>query len=660
MKAHRLGVVLVAVAAIGLSARPAEAAFDPETADGDVRALIKSNDYAFCTKPDDPLSASAREMCPLAGEIPGCGPLVEACAKPDEPIRLGPFWEKVARFLARAAPYAAWTLIAGLVALVGYLVIRAVRAARDQGLPAGDRDAKAADVSLVADAPVPEDLRPAEALLRRAAEARANGDARGALFLYLAAALRALDDRGAIRITRDRTNGEYVRACQEAAARPELRDLVREVDFVQFGGRDATDDAAALAERRAANIVRPRSAMAAGSLAPLAMLALVALLSSCKGLDAFSHDDPAGRGLLVDLLEKQGAVLSSVPGSLAHLPMNGTKGAVVVLDADQVPLEDETREHLVAWVKQGGALVLAGNPSRWPSEFWAKQSSSCEPPSPGAPAEPQTAKVRVETRDRPQALPDDDDDDDDVAVQSIAPPHLHHATLARRATMTWPNEDRAPRAIARLEDKELYGALHAFGKGKVLGLASGDLLTNIGLAVPGNAAAVVALLGALDRNEFAIARREQGIAPPDNPLAGLVHVGLGPALVHAALFIPLLFLAYGVRQAAPRAEPPARRRAFAEHVQAVGGLYARRRASSHALAVYAKHVDDRVRAAMGRGNDPVEFLATRSGTSLAATAELHARASTARATAPRPDDLKVLAKLSGLYVRAIAVGRVRG
>jgi hypothetical protein len=222
--------------------------------------------------------------------------------------------------------------------------------------------------------------------------------------------------------------------------------------------------------------------------------------------------------------------------------------------------------------------------------------------------------------------------------------------------MTWPSEDPAPRAIAKLDDKELYGALRPFGRGKVLGLASGDLLTNVALAVPGNAAAVIAMLAALDRHEFAVARAEQGIAPPDNPFAGLVHVGLGPALFHAALFIPLLFFAYGVRQAAPRGEPPARRRAFAEHVQAVGGLYARRRASRHALAVYAKHVDDRVRAAMGRAGDPVDFLATRSGTSRAETAEIHAKASAAQAgAAARGDELRVLQKLSAIYAKAIDV-----
>ena len=53
--------------------------------------------------------------------------------------------------------------------------------------------------------------------------ALARGDLRTALFGFLHASLRALDVRGAIRIERDRTNGEYVRSCADEGARPNLR-----------------------------------------------------------------------------------------------------------------------------------------------------------------------------------------------------------------------------------------------------------------------------------------------------------------------------------------------------------------------------------------------------------------------------------------------------
>lgn len=655
-------VTLAALAGLTLSAPTARAALDPSTAEADTRAILQSGDYSFCTKPDEPLSDAARDLCPLAGQIPGCTALVVLCDKPPEPEpKLSAFWENVLKKLAEAAPFVAWAFIAALIGLVAYLVVRAVRASNDDAML--DEVLVASDVTLLPDARPPAPLTDAEALLQRAAEARARGDARTALFTYLAAALRALDDRGAVRVARDRTNGEYVRTCKDAAARPVLRELVREVDTVQFGGGDATDQVVSLAEGQAKGIVR-------STVAATLAIGLMLVLSACNGAGFGSRGNPAGRELLQALLVKQGAEISSLPGSLANLPMRGATGPAVILDAERVPLEPETRAHLVAWVNQGGTLVLAGSPSHWPSELWAKSllAPTTEPSRATDAASTSTStdsvRVRVETRDAPvkTATIDSDDDDDEPLPIKRPAPHVHHVVLSRRAAMTWPSEERAPRAIARFEDGELYGALRDFGEGKVLGLASGDLLTNLGLATPGNAAALVALLGALDKNEFSIARSEQGITPPSNPFAGLLHVGLGPALVHVALFLPLLFLAYGVRQAAPREEPPARRRAFAEHIQAVGALYSRRRAARHALAVYTKHVDDRVRAAMGRGEGAAQFLATRGGADPTFTAALYARAlaaqnesdGTSRATS---DALADLQRLSELYARAMS--RVR-
>jgi hypothetical protein len=660
--------------AVGLSAasltfvpRVAYAALDPKTAEADAREILIANNYTFCTKPEDPLSRRALELCPLAGEVPGCSALVEACTKtPDPPWHPWAFLEDFLRFLGRAAPYFAWGALGALVLTVFYLVTRAIQNARDEVLPVDAR--VAADVSTVPDAAVPEDTTAAEVLLRLAAEASARGDQRAALQTYLAAALRALDDRGAIRVARDRTNGEYVRGCKETASRPGLRDLVREVDSVQFGGNDATVEAVLLSKGRAEHIVRAPRAEASrlGGVGTLTMLmaSAVLLLGACTGLSTDGRNNPAGRDLLTDLLVKQGATITSLPGSLKSLPMKGAAGPVVILDAERVPLEEETRDHLVAWVKQGGTLVLAGDPSRWPSDFWVKPLTACEGETNSGPT-----TLRIETRDaisatRQRQHDEDDDEDDDErpphAAAKPSPPEVHHAKIARRAAMTWPNEDRSPRAIARTADGELYGALRAFGAGRVLGLASSELLSNVGVAVPGNAAAIIAMLATLDRHEFAIARREQGIAPPENPLSGMLHIGLGPALIHAALFLPLLFFAYGTRQSAPRIEPAPRRRAFAEHVQAVGGLYARRRAASHALAVYAKHVDDRLRTRMARGADPIAFLAARAGADLAETTELYTRAMgpqsddpSQAAIAPRGDELRVLQKLSTLYNKAM-------
>src|SRR6185437_2696636 len=74
-----------------------------------------------------------------------------------------------------------------------------------------------------------------EKLLALADDHARAGRLEQALQVYLAASLRALDRRGAVRWTRDRTNGEYARACTEEPSRGPLREIVREVDRVQFG-----------------------------------------------------------------------------------------------------------------------------------------------------------------------------------------------------------------------------------------------------------------------------------------------------------------------------------------------------------------------------------------------------------------------------------------
>jgi len=90
-------------------------------------------------------------------------------------------------------------------------------------------------------------------------------------------------------------------------------------------------------------------------------------------------------------------------------------------------------------------------------------------------------------------------------------------------------------------------------------------------------------------------------------------------------------------------------------VQAVGALYTRRRAATHALAVYAKHVDDRVRAVMPRGHDPAQFLAGRARVDRAAASRVYARAmATATGDPARGDELDVLQRLSALYAKAMS------
>jgi hypothetical protein len=469
---------------------------------------------------------------------------------------------------------------------------------------------------------VVETTSDAELLLRRADDHARRGELDRAALVYLAAALRALDRRGSIRITRDRTNGEYVRGCKDPAAKPDLRAIVREVDRVQFGRTSPTPDAVADVGARAAKLVR------AATVATMA-IAMLALTGCTPPAPPPKASDPAGDDLLFALLEKQGATVKRMPTSLASIPLPGEDDIppVVILDADRVALEEETQAHLARWVEAGGVLVAAGGVAGWPESFGAHRAAA------------ESADVTV-------TIPRDEDDDDDEAD----PPGPRPVHLAHAAGMNW---DATHLAVTG--DHVTWAGVKSIERGAVLGMATDDLLTNAGLARPSNAAALMALLQRYEGRTFHVAKPEDGISPPSNPLTSLFRAGLGLALAHAAVAGLLLLLAYGVRQARARPTPPPARRAWTEHIEATGGLYARARLAPHALAAYARFVDGRLRARMPRGaSDPAAFLALRAKADPQRCAAIWARATSARPEdRPRGDELVTLRELSALYAAAV-------
>lgn len=625
---------LVAAMMVGRPSLAAE--LDRTSAEAYVQAAMTDGRYTFCCSPSRPLSARAIRLCPLASEIDGCEGMASACAEADESRRpresssRRPAWlNKMLGYLGLAS--VGLVVVAVLVALLMGLVRMLRRAKEDERL----REVEPlSGIPRSAETPRPTvESEDAESILRRARAHAVDGNLDLALFTYLGAALSALDERGAIRIGRDRTHGEYVRGCRDAGARPLLREMVRDVDVVQFGAAEATAELVDGVASRAIAIVRSAPAAGGGVVVKIAtMMAVVLGLGACGGGLVQRGRDPAGDDLLLDVLVREGAKARHLTGSLASLPMMGADGPAVMVDAEKTPLDDATKTHLVAWVEQGGVLVLAGHPDAWPSEFWAK-------------SEPGTSRdVRVET-----PCPNEDD--------ACAPPRVDHVKLAAPAALSWPHEGPLA-SSAQLESGELYGAVRAFDKGWVMGLASSELMTNAGLRVHGNAAGLVALLEALDKSDFLVTKPENGVAPPTNPFAGLFRIGLGLALVHGLVFTALLFLSVGIRHARPRPEPPPRRRAFAEHVEATGALYARTRSASHALAAYARFADERLRAKAPRGIGPAAFLAQQSGADPKDTADLYARAMSARVDSPAAgDELFVLRRLSALFAIATREGR---
>jgi len=591
-------------------------ALDPARAETDANAA-REEAAQFCASPKKPLSSAARRLCGHAKEIPSCAAFVAACAESEGNVPTAPTAPStppsspsvVTSGIGAVAQMIVWLIVAGVVALVVALVVRALLAMRKDDKLADPAMPKVAKIETATPEPLaqPSD---AEALLARADAHARGGELDAALFTYLAAALRALDHRGAIRLSRDRTNGEYVRGCREDAARAPLRAIVGDVDRAQFGGVAADASVVARAKDRATALVRA---------VPVAMLAVFAFAIASLACASppppppIKSDDPAGTEMFVSLMRKQGVTVARATSSLATLPMpkDRADAPTVVIDTERITLDEETAAHLMRWVEAGGSLVLAGRAESWPKELGA------------AP--------RAAMGDR-------------VNVFDVAKPQT--ATVVRSAAIAWTHTP-----LAAFAGGETYAGMRPMKDGVVLALATDELLTNAALARPGNAGALVAILEAIDPHEITLARAEDAIAPPSNPISGMIRAGLGLGLGHGLVFAIVLFLAAGVRLARPRPTPPPARRAFAESVEASGALYARANMAAHALAAYARFIEERLRARMSRcDSDVTAFLAARAGADPAHCEELWQRAKNARE--PRGDELALLKELTALYARA--------
>jgi hypothetical protein len=636
VRSPTLTAALVLSAAL-LSTTSRAATLDRGAAEADTQAAMSDGHYAFCASPSRPLSHRALRMCPLASELGECAGFAKACEEelaPPKPIEPPGWWTKsLEKLLSYLSLGAVGLSVLGLFVFLGWTLFQWLRSAKDDD---AIREARPSEAVVHGAEPtaLAQSSSDAEMLLREAADLAARGSLDLALFTYLGAALRALDDRGAIRIARHRTHGEYVRGCRDPGAKPGLREMALDVDRVRFGGQSASSEAVERAAARAVAIVRAPNPSFFESPARIAtMVALVLALGACHGGGVFGPgSDPAGDDLLLDLLVREGATARHMTGSLASLPMKGGLGPAVIVNTEKTRLDEETQAHLTAWVAQGGVLIMAGDADDWPKEIWAKRAVGT------------SRDARVLT-----PCPAEDD--------ACAPPRIDHIRLAAPAAMTWPHEGPFP-ASAALDSGELYAAVRRYKSGMVLGLASDDLLTNAGLSVHGNPSALVAMLESLEKTDFLVTRAENGVAPPDNPFAGLVRIGLGPALAQALVFAALLFLSVGIRHARPVPVPPPPRRAFAEHVKATGALYARTRATGHALRAYAEYVDRELRAKAPRGTSSSAFLAQRAESDPASTAASLSRALAARADdKPSGEDLLVLRRLSALFSKAMASSR---
>ncbi|MEO8877141.1 MAG: hypothetical protein ABI461_16225, partial [Polyangiaceae bacterium] len=234
-------------------------------------------------------------------------------------------------------------------------------------------------------------------------------------------------------------------------------------------------------------------------------------------------------------------------------------------------------------------------------------------------------------------------------------PRIDHGKLAHPAAVSWIDDQTF--VLATTSDDEDYAVGRIRGAGAIYAVASNDLFTNAGLAIPGNAGAAMAILANIPRDKFLFAAEGAGFSPPSNPFAGLISAGLGLPLAHALFATIILFFAVGIRLSRPRPDAPPRRRAFTEHIYATAAVYGKSHAAKHALASFGRYAENRLSKKLNRAaTDVVSFLSQRSGERIEECAHLWGRALAAREAEndpPNGDEMKILQRLSAIYSRAM-------
>lgn len=449
-----------------------------------------------------------------------------------------------------------------------------------------------------------------ERLLRRAQEAANRGDFTRAVEDAYAALLRRLDGAGLIEIHPSRTNGDYVRALRE---RPELRanvrEIVRDVERVQFG----SDAPSAHLFRAIFDRIVPIATRALGA---IAILFAASVLTSCDDPPdtkpaSGGSTRPYGTAALDAVLKERGRDVIHRTASLASIEGESHDKALVLLRG--ADLDETTWRSVIAWTNEGGILVVAGL-RHLPLELTAE------------PTDDDSAEIKLDRAgelDYRQRFAD---------LSIFAPPGTKLRTTA--GPSDW---------LLRRGD-EPYAVRARVGKGRAYVFAERALFTNIAFTVGDNAAFAVELLDDLGRDDIEICDMWTG-AGAGNPLQAMDGANLTPVILQL-LAMALLFLVWrGAHFGEPR-DPLARsRRAFADHVRALGHIYHRASASEHALGNFAAWSIERLRERYYRGTKSgllplAEAIAARTGRDEAEVTRVLVEAQSARDSSGPPSSFR--------------------
>lgn len=521
----------------------------PDSVERSLSRALSAPDASFCKAQraalrDDPLLCSLSKLA-VRQRCPG---LREACSvKPAEarPPRSSAS-STLKNGLAAIGDLAFWSVLAALLIAVAFALRRVLVGARFSPREAAERPPPSStEVAPVAHPAAETDAARLWALAERFAASARFEDAVAAL---QGALIHALRITGKLHVTPALTNGDYLRALRSDENYGAARDVFRSVEAVQFGGAPANAEL----YRKVSERVRPIVARVLGL---LLLCAFCCGQSGCANSLSFGLEgDGRGLGVLTQLLREQQVTVRRRIRPLNELEPD--VHAILVVGEQS----SEAWSKLLQFASDGGTLVVTGS-----SEDLAKATNVHYT------AEPYEGRLELPAGFEPTQL----------ELSAVA----QHALDLRTSV-----QDERTFATA---SKRPYVAERNYGEGRVLFFGDDEFLSDASLSVGDNAFFAVSLLSGNGQTLELVGPWTGGGA--SSTFSSLYKAGLG-ALVAQLALLAVLFGWHGGTAFGLRRDPSAvRRRAFREHVLALGENYRRARATRFALATYGSWLIERLR-----------------------------------------------------------------
>ena len=430
-----------------------------------------------------------------------------------------------------------------------------------------------------------------------------------------AALIHALRISGKLHVSPAQTNGDYLRALRaEPTLHGAAREVFRAVEAVQFGGAPASFDL----YRKLFERVQP---IVTRALAAALLFVLCFSQGACSQGQNAGELAVSGRGLgvLTSLLSKQ---RTTVRRRIRALTTIEPEVQAILVVGEQ---PEAAWPALLEFAAHGGTLIVTD-----PSPELEKRSH-----------------VRFVLRHYEGALAVD------PAFEE------NHLQLAAVASNSLQLDGNAWAHVFATAHESPYVAEKAWGAGSVLFFGDSDFLTNASLSVADNAYFATALLRRPNHVLELVGTWTGGGS--SSTLSSLTKAGLGTLLAQLAL-LGVLFAWYGGTPfGTPRDPALLQRRAFRDHVLALGENYRRARATRYALATYGAWLIDRLRDRLSPQQpigliDLAGRIATRvpqpEGELVLLLAEARDAQDGLETARPSPADLATLDKLETLTIRA--------